>query len=263
LRSHNHMTKTHFAFCFLALALAISPQALALKSDRDQPAQIEADETEIDFKTGVRTLTRNVLVVQGTLRIKADKLVATYDKKGQLVKAVANGSLARFKQRPDDQPDDVEGWGKKIVVDYPTNTLTLIGKAALKQGATTATGSEIVYNMATDKLKIKGGSNFNTPGKDGKGKPVRKIEDPFKDDNQGQGPAQAVRPVPKPTTPKPASTELKAESADEQVVEQVEKVAPRQIEPAKAGRSRLILQPKKVKKKDKKRKKDGEGDKES
>jgi len=78
------------------LALLIPSHSFALKSDRDQPAQIEADETEIDFKTGIRTLTRNVIVIQGTLRIKADKLVATYDKKGQLVKAVANGSLARF-----------------------------------------------------------------------------------------------------------------------------------------------------------------------
>jgi len=64
-----------------------------------------------------------------------------YNKKGDLSKATAWGSLARFKQRPDNKPDDVEGWGKKMIVDYSTNTLTLIGSAALKQGGSTARGN--------------------------------------------------------------------------------------------------------------------------
>ena len=168
------------------VGLTYSAHSAALSTDRDQPAQIESDDTVIDFTTGVRTLTGNVLVVQGTLRLKADKLVGTYNK-GELVKAVADGSLARFKQRPDGKPDDVEGWGKKIVVDYSDNTITLIGKAALKQGANTAEGNTIIYNMATDKLRIAGGSNIVTAGKPGTAKPKRKIEDPFKDDDQGPG----------------------------------------------------------------------------
>lgn len=213
-------------------ALTVSTAAMALSSDRDQPAQIEADNTEIDFRTGVRTLTNNVLVVQGTLRVKADKLVATYNKQGDLVKAVADGSLARFKQRPDDQPDDVEGWAKKILVDYPTNTITLIGKAALKQGASTANGNKIVYNMATDKLQILGGSNVNTVGKNG-AKPKRKIEDPFKDDapspNSGSATAKAAKSTKNTSSDTTGDTEpAVAEPA-----------------PAKSGRSRLILQPKK------------------
>jgi len=226
----------------LIAGLTYSAQSFALSSDRDQPAQIQADDTEVDFRTGIRTLTNNVLVVQGTLRVKADKLVATYNKQGDLVKAVADGSLARFKQRPDGQPDDVEGWAKKILVDYPTNTITLIGKAALKQGASTATGNEIVYNMATDKLRIKGNSNVNTAGKAGSAKPKKKIEDPFKDDAQGP-----------PVTPQPANpshvakgtvtdteatpAEQDAEAADEQAT----------TVPTKSGRSRLILKPKKKK----------------
>ena len=137
-----------------ASSLGFSSYSYALKSDRDQPATIEADNTEIDFKSGVRTLTDNVLVVQGTLRLKADKLVAIYNKKGTLEKATVWGSLARFKQRPDNEPHDVEGWGKEMIVDYKTNTLTLIGSAALKQGETTARGEKIVYNMSTDKLRI-------------------------------------------------------------------------------------------------------------
>lgn len=209
----------------------------ALSSDRDQPAQIEADDTFIDFKTGVRTLTNNVLVVQGTLRLKADKLVGTYNKQGELVKAVADGSLARFKQRPDNQPQDVEGWAKKMIVDYPTNTITLIGKAALKQGETTATGKKIVYNMATDKLQILGGTNIGVAGKPGTAKPKRKIEDPFNDNAQGPAPA----PVAKTATS--SSEETKASTDTEETQAEQEP----QAKPLKSGRSRLILQPKKKK----------------
>jgi len=217
----------------LILGLTYSTQSTALKSDRDQPAQIEADDTEIDFRTGVRTLTNNVLVVQGTLRLKADKLVATY-KGSELVEAVADGSLARFKQRPDGKPDDVEGWAKQILVDYPTNTITLIGKAALKQGGNTANGNKIVYNMATDKLRILGGSNVVTAGKPGAAKPKRKIEDPFKGDSQG------------PSTPsKSVATAKKSNTDNNKTSEEIAEQTQPAVVPAKSGRSRLIIKPKK------------------
>ena len=140
--------------------------------------------------------------------------------------------MARFKQRPDDQPDDVEGWAKKILVDYPTNTITLIGKAALKQGASTAKGNKIVYNMATDKLQILGNSNVNTVGKNG-AQPKRKLEDPFKDD------------APSPDSGSGKATVAKSAKSSE--TESVSETKPEAAEPAplKSGRSRLILQPKK------------------
>lgn len=222
----------------LTIGLTYNTRSIALSSDRNQPAQIEADETEIDFKTGVRILTNNVLVVQGTLRVKADKLVATY-KQGELVKAVADGSLARFKQRPDNEPDDVEGWAKKILVDYPNNTITLIGKAALKQGASTATGDKIIYNMSTDKLRIMKGSKIGIAGNGGSAAPARKLEDPFKDD------IQSLAPASKPTTA--ASEDTDQETATEQAIE---KIAEPSVVPVKAGRSRLILAPRKKPKAD-------------
>ena len=214
-------------FLFTLITLCISTNSLALKSDRDQPAEIQADNTEIDFKSGVRTLTNNVLVEQGTLRLKADKLVAIYNKKGDLTKATAWGSLARFKQRPDNEPDDVEGWGKKMVVDYKANTLTLIGSAALKKAGSTARGNTIVYNMATDKLSILGDSNLKTLGKSNQ--PKKKIADPFKDNHLG--PDSSV-----------SSNLEQTKKIEDQKVDQLEST----ITPS--GRSRLIIQPKLLKK---------------
>ena len=171
--------------------LSTPNSVFALKSDRDQPAEIEADNTEIDFKSGVHTLTDNVLFVQGTLRLKADKLVAVRNKKGDLEKATGWGSLARVKLRPDNEPHDVEGWGKKMVVDNAKNTVTLIGNASLKQGDRTARGDTIVYNLSTDKLRIignskaKAGSLSKVSEEKEEKSPVRTIVDTFSDDNQG------------------------------------------------------------------------------
>ena len=225
---------------FVIASMSLSSYAIALESDRDQPAHIEADDIEFDFKNGTRIYNNNVLVVQGTLRLKADKLVGVYSG-DELDKATAWGSLARFKQRPDGKQDDVEGWAKKIVVNQKENTLTLLGKAALKQGPDTARGETIVYNMATDTLKVQGGAKVGAGGKDGTTPPKRQIEDPFKDNKQGPPPAAIKKKPVSKTAAKDGDTEKLEELDDleEEIEEQVE-----EAEPVHSGRSRLIIQPK-------------------
>ena len=86
------------------------------------------------------------------------------------------GSFARFKQRPDDKPNDVEGWANKIVVNQKTNMLTLTGQAALRQGGDTVRGDEIIYNMSTDTLKVRGGAAVgvsNNPNSTVKADPIK------------------------------------------------------------------------------------------
>lgn len=147
---------------FLALPAAfyLSLQSLpvhALTSDRSEPATIEADQVEFDFRTGKRTYTGNVVVVQGTLKITGDKLVVQYDSNGQQIETATSwGNPATFKQRPDGKTDDVYGEGDTIVMNQLKNTLTLIENALLTQAGNTAKGKEIVYHMDTDKMTVKG-----------------------------------------------------------------------------------------------------------
>ncbi|MFT4630369.1 MAG: lipopolysaccharide export system protein LptA [Dinoroseobacter sp.] len=228
----------------IALLAATTTQVLALSTDRDQPAEIEADDIEFDFKNGTRTYIKNVLVVQGTLRITADKVIANYGEK-DLENATAWGSLARFKQRPDDKPDDTEGWARKIIVDQVKNTITLIGKAALKQGPNTARGDTIVYNMATDKMKISGASKVQSAGKDGQA-PKRKLDDPFKDDDQGPPEATAAKHKANTTVAEGSSSKGggASELAETEVVSEEAQDDEPAPAPTKSGRSRLIIQPK-------------------
>jgi lipopolysaccharide export system protein LptA len=225
---------------FVATCVSLASPALALSTDRDQPAQIVADDIEFDFNTGVRTYTGNVSIVQGTLRITADKLVAHYNKDGALENATAWGNLASFRQRPDDKDTDTIGKGREIIIDEVANTLTLITTASLTQGPNTATGAKIIYDMATDKLKIQGGgggARINTAGKDGSTLP----------------PAPPPAPVPDKTVSSIAPTEsgTTPESDGECIDEECDKPAVKasipglvDISVSPTGRSRIVIQPK-------------------
>ncbi len=157
---------------------AFIPNSYALKTDRDQPADISSDEVDVDFKTGRRTFIGNVRFVQGTLRVKGDRVDATF-KDGKLVKAIAYGKPAAFKQRPDDKPNDVEGRGLTIVLDQRSNLLTLNKRASLKQGTDVARGSVIIYNMADDTLKVKGNATGSTGKKKQSQAKPKTQTDPF------------------------------------------------------------------------------------
>lgn len=131
--------------------------AHGLSSDRSQPATIEADQVEFDFRTGKRTYQGNVVVIQGTLRITGEKLVVQYDKDSQQIETATSwGSPATFKQRPDGKDHDVYGEGDEIVLNEIENTLTLIENAVMTQAGNTAKGEKIIYDMATDKMTVKG-----------------------------------------------------------------------------------------------------------
>ena len=221
---------------FAILSLCFNAAVLALSTDREQPADIEADDIEFDFKKGIRTYNKNVIIVQGTLRIKADRLVTLYSD-GELTEATATGSLARFKQRPDGKPDDVEGWAEKIVVDQTKNILTLYGKAGLQQGADTARGETIIYDMANDVLKVQGGAELKSSGADGQASTGRKLEDPFKDDPIPDAVPTSV------TNQSNASNGNSTAPTTSSTPANTPAVTPA-VTPAPSGRSRLIIQPK-------------------
>lgn len=235
LKSHQHLYQRLLSkTTAILLTIVFTATVSGLESDRNQPADIEADDTTIDFRTGKRTFIGNVIVIQGSLRIKADKVIANY-KEGQIINATAWGKVARFKSRPDGKPDDVEGSAEKIFVNQQNNTLTLTGKARLKQGYNTADGETIVYNMANDTLKIKN-SKLGSGGNTGKERPKRKLEDPFKND-----------PLPTAGQNKPKQTNQDSNTSTSAKNDEPASV---QTETTPSGRSRLIIQPKSTKKED-------------
>lgn len=142
----------------IVLSVCLISISHAYKTDRDQPATLDADEFDMDFQTGVRTYRGNVVYQQGSIRLFADELVV-YFKDGELQRAIARGNLAEFRQRPDDSESDIVGVALRIELNDVEQLVTLQDRAKVTQDANTVTGKRIVYNMLTEKVKVRSGQS--------------------------------------------------------------------------------------------------------
>ena len=148
-----------FLAIYLMTMMPIS-SGWALGNDSNEPLVIDADETELDFKTGKRTWIGNVLVQQGSMTIKADRLDADY-KNNVLQKAIAHGTKsvpAIFTQIPEGAEEKIIGKGKVIVLDEIANLITLTDNASLTQGQNVITGCIIKYDIVRETLRAKSGA---------------------------------------------------------------------------------------------------------
>ena len=101
--------------------------ALAEKADRDQPVNIEADRLTVDDRNKVHIFEGNVILTQGTLTIRGDKLVVTQDAAGfqNGVATAAGKGLATFRQRRDGSAEYVEGEAERIDAVGESTIVTL------------------------------------------------------------------------------------------------------------------------------------------
>lgn len=177
LKTGSKMKKPYLAAMLLFTTLALNAVNVnALSTDKNEPAVISADDVEFDFSTGVRIYRGNVKLDQGTMKLRADKLIVEY-KDDVLQKATAFGQPAVFQQRPDDKPNDVIGKGMKLELDEVNNMVILIDNASLNDGEKNAAGAMITYDMANDKMKIVGagpsGAVLKQAAKPDKSAPVK------------------------------------------------------------------------------------------
>jgi len=219
-------------FC---LAFLFNITSSALTTDANKPVDISSDEVDLNFKTGQRTFIGNVRLIQGSLKLRADHLEASY-KNGELIEAIAKGNPAAFKQRADGKTSDDEGEGKTIILLQKENTLELKKKAVLIQEGNTARGDYIFYNRSSGKLKVRGGAQASSGNE--KGEEVKKElqNDPFfnKKAEASNKPSSSNATKPRTsTTAKPEKLILPGKTKSTKPDEE-----------KSSGRSRLIIIPK-------------------
>ena len=72
--------KLRTALCLIVAAIA--QPAFAERADRDKPLQIEASRMSIDDAKKIQVLEGDVVLVKGTMVLRADKVVVTEDQYG-------------------------------------------------------------------------------------------------------------------------------------------------------------------------------------
>jgi lipopolysaccharide export system protein LptA len=136
------------------LALCSLP-ALAEKGDREKPVHLEADNVTLDDIKKVSVFEGNVLLIQGTLALRADRLEARQDGDG-LQNVIASGSPVSFRQKRDGVEEYIEGFASQAEYDNVKSQLRLIGNARLRKGGDEIRGSQITYDAKTEFYKVVG-----------------------------------------------------------------------------------------------------------
>ncbi|MCP4044193.1 MAG: lipopolysaccharide transport periplasmic protein LptA [Gammaproteobacteria bacterium] len=138
----------------LLLLWSLSLPAFALSTDPDQPVNIEADAAEVDDERGITKYTGSVVMTQGSIRIRADK-VTIYSGDDGMERAVLNGKPARFRQQPDNSDKIIRASAGKIEFLATKDMLYLIGGAKVTQGADSFQGNRITYDTKRNMVKAK------------------------------------------------------------------------------------------------------------
>ncbi len=151
-------------FTFLsALALATS-FAQAEKADRSKPVNIEADRVTVDDKNKIHIFEGHVVLTQGTLTIRSDKLVVSQDAEGYQRGVATGGSdgLARFRQKREGKNEWVEGEGERIEHDARSELSQFFQRAKVRSGADEVRGQYIQFNGITETYLVTNGPNATT-----------------------------------------------------------------------------------------------------
>jgi lipopolysaccharide export system protein LptA len=175
------------AAAFGATIVVAAGAALAEKGDKEKPINFSAEQpAEVDFEKRVGTLRGNVVITQGTIVIKADRIDFKQNTDNSL-SATAYGNPISFKQKKDDSDEYYEGYAQRAVYDGSKDLLELFDRALLKQGTDEVRSNYISYNNSTGVFRAEGRPDAPNAA-DGPGAKVRGVFQPRSDSPLSKGP---------------------------------------------------------------------------
>jgi lipopolysaccharide export system protein LptA len=207
---HNHGMALLVLLVAAALGLGIAP-ARAEKADSDKPMTIEADHGLGENVSQVRTLTGNVVLVKGTLIMKAGRAQVTEDPEGYqfVIFWAAPDTLAHFRQKRDGGPDLwMEGEAERIEYNNKTDVVKLFDKAKVtqldgKRITDEADGPFISYDSRKEVFALE--NNVSGQSKPGEGRVKMVIQPRNPPPATAAKPGTAPAPVPATGTATPAA----------------------------------------------------------
>lgn len=173
---NSRYTLSLMALCIMLGLINISV-VHAEASDRDKPIELEADTVTVNDAKKTSTYSGNVILTQGTLVIRGDKLVVREDVDG-FQHSTSLGNPTTFRQKRDGTDEYIEGSSLRIEYDGRMDKVQLYTKASVKRGNDVVTGDYINYDANSEYAEVLGGRS--TTGTQGRVKaviqPKKKIE---------------------------------------------------------------------------------------
>jgi lipopolysaccharide export system protein LptA len=182
--------RTALALC---LAVALVHPAAAEKADREKPVNLEADRVTIDDAKQIAIFEGNVVLTQGTLQIRGDRMEVRQDKEG-FKQGTTWGNLAYFRQKREGYDEYIEGWAERIEYDGRTEIMQMFNRSQLKRGPDEVRGNYISYNAQTEFFQVTGGPK-SAARETEKGGRVRAIIQPKPKEKPPASPPVSLKPA--------------------------------------------------------------------
>ena len=145
---------------FLTLGLFGSGSVSA--ADTDQPIEISADSAIREEPSGKTTYRGDVVLTQGSLEIRADSLVFSFDSdKTTLITAI--GNPATLTQQPENADTPVDASAAMIEYHEKNERVRLIGNAKILQDDAVIEGNTIEYLVGSQRVMAAGSPETGAP----------------------------------------------------------------------------------------------------
>jgi lipopolysaccharide export system protein LptA len=147
-------SRTWAASLGLTAALC-SGTALADKTDREKPVNVEADRMLVDDAKKESVFEGNVVVTQGTLQLRGDRVIVRQDGEG-FSYGIAYGKPATFRQKREGYDEYIDGYAERLEYDGRKDLLQMFAAAKLTKGNDEVQGDYISYNAKTEFFQVLG-----------------------------------------------------------------------------------------------------------
>jgi len=145
------------------LASLLSGAVFAERADRDKPLQLEANRVSIDDAKKIQILEGDVVLIKGTMVLKANRVVITEDQYG-FQKGTAFGGkdgLARIRQKREGREEYMDGEAERIEYNTNNEVAELFHRAWVKSGEDEVKGDYIWYDGISEKYLVTAGETPN------------------------------------------------------------------------------------------------------
>jgi lipopolysaccharide export system protein LptA len=196
------------AVALLVLA-ALSGHTRAERGDRDKPVNIEADRLSLDDIKKESVFEGNVQLTQGTLTLRADRVVVRQDEQG-FTYAFATGKPAYLRQRREGFDEYIEGFAERLEYNGKLDKVEMFTGARIKRGLDEVRGDYISYDAATEFYQVIGGGPAAATPANPQGR-VRAVIQPKRKPDKPQAPDKpAASHTPGSQAPGPRTAGLQA-----------------------------------------------------
>jgi lipopolysaccharide export system protein LptA len=152
------------ALVFFTCWLGLAEPARAERADRSKPINLESDRMRVDDAQKTSVFEGKVVMTQGTLTIRADKVTVRQDQDGYQYGS-ANGNPATFRQKRDGANEYIEGEAERIEYNGKLDKVELFNHARLKrEPADEVRGNYISYDSRSEYFTVTGGSGAAASG---------------------------------------------------------------------------------------------------